>query len=121
MKTIVLMLFVLMPLFVAQAQQAKYFEKVIEWHYFTSAYSIVQKSNNNFVITGSTSLDNTLWASSYLLEVDNSGVLVAYDTYLTNQYESAAFDITSCNDGFMMVGYANVGTNNSNSFFIKVD
>ncbi|MBP7533571.1 MAG: hypothetical protein KA783_03930, partial [Chitinophagales bacterium] len=70
MKTIVLMLFVLMPLFVAQAQQAKYFEKVIEWHYFTSAYSIVQKSNNNFVITGSTSLDNTLWASSYLLEVD---------------------------------------------------
>ena len=111
----------LMFVAVSLTAQSKYFEKVIEWHYFTSAYSIVQKSNNNFVITGSTSLDNTLWASSYLLEVDNSGVLVAYDTYLTNQYESAAFDITSCNDGFMMVGYANVGTNNSNSFFIKVD
>ena len=65
----------LMFVAVSLTAQSKYFEKVIEWHYFTSAYSIVQKSNNNFVITGSTSLDNTLWASSYLLEVDNSGVL----------------------------------------------
>lgn len=117
MKTIVLMLFWLVPLFVAQAQQAKYFEKVIEWNYFTSAFSIVQKANGNFVVTGETDSINSGWASIYLLETDNNGNFQKGTEYTTDSDERVAYDLSLCEDGIVMGGFS--GLNRARALFVK--
>ena len=87
--------------------QTKYFEKVLEWNYFTSAFSIIQKNNGNFVVTGETT-DTSWQGHTYLLEVDNNGNFQKGTEYVTPEHGTVSYDLVNFQDYVVMGGFGNV-------------
>lgn len=84
-------------------------------------YSIDVKSNDGFVISGSTNGFGAGNYDAYLLNADSSGTILWAKVYGSAFYDEARAGQRTLDGGYVMAGYTEFGAGNGDVYLVKTD